>query len=100
MTMRMNRVCVSAQIAAVARTATALGLLDAALVAGGLAGARGAFQFVPVRIWVVAPVVWMLIAAPISAVMLPVMRRWAGVGVVATLTVIFFAIRLRGHVGL
>ena len=52
----------SAQIAAIGLTATALGLLDAALVASGLAGARGSFQFVPMRLWIVAPVLWVLMA--------------------------------------
>jgi len=91
----MNRL--SAQVAAVAVTATAIGLLDAALVTSALAGARGSFQFVPPRIWIVAPAVWVLLAAVATAVVLPLMRRWGGVAVAAALTIAFITIRLRGH---
>jgi arylsulfatase A-like enzyme len=92
--------CVSAHIAAIGLTATALGLLDAALVASGLAGARGSFQFVPMRIWIVAPVMWVLMAALASVVALPLMRRWGGMAVSAALIAVFVAIRLRGHAAL
>ena len=92
----MNRL--SAQIAAVAVTATAIGLLDAALVTIGLAGARGSFQFVPPRIWIIAPAVWVLLAGIAIAVVLPLMRRWGGAVVAAALTIVFLTIRLRDHV--
>jgi hypothetical protein len=87
----------SAQIALAAVAATAIGLLDAALVVNGIAGAGGAFQFVPKRIWVVAPLLWVLLATLTGAVLLPSMRRWGGVCVPALLAVIFLAIRLRSR---
>jgi arylsulfatase A-like enzyme len=87
--------CLSAQIAFAAATATAIGLLDAALVVSGIGGARGAFQFVPARIWVAAPFVWSIVAIPACAAILPFMRRWGGVASSALLCVAFLAIRLR-----
>src|SRR5687767_8484057 len=53
----------SAQITLAAAAAIVIGVVDAALVALGLAGAQGAFQFVPIRIWLVAPMIWTVIAA-------------------------------------
>jgi hypothetical protein len=76
---------------------TAVGLCDAALVQTGLAGAAGAFQFVPARIWIVAPLVWVLIAAAAGLLVLPIMKRWGGVAVPAILAVLFLSIRLRLH---
>ena len=87
--------CVSAQIALVVAGAAAIGLLDAALVVAGIGGARGAFQFVPARIWVAAPLVWLLLAAIASAAALPLLRKWGGVCVPAALGVLFLVIRLR-----
>ena len=91
------RTRVSGQIAAAAIAGTAVGLCDAALVQTGLAGAAGAFQFVPVRIWAVGPLVWVLMAAALCAIVLPLMRRWGGVVVPAILAAGFLAIRLRFH---
>jgi arylsulfatase A-like enzyme len=91
------RIFLSAQIAGVAITALVIGFLDAAMVAMGIAGARGAFQFVPARIWIVSPAVWMAIAVVIGSVVLPLRKRWGGLVVAATLIVIFVTIRLRTH---
>jgi arylsulfatase A-like enzyme len=91
---------VSAQIAVVAIAAAVIGLLDATFVTTGIAGATGAFQFIPARIWVVAPAVWGFLGAAIGLVALPLMRRWGGVFVAAALATTFLAIRLRGHVAL
>src|SRR5262249_28278246 len=96
----MPRLCVSAQIAAAAVTAAVIGLLDAALVTTRLLGAARSFQFVPTRIWVVAPVTWLAVAALTCLLVLPVMRRWGGVCVPAALTIFFLAYRLQWHVAL
>jgi hypothetical protein len=87
--------CLSAQIACAVATATAIGLLDAALVVGGIGGARGAFQFVPARIWAAAPFAWSVVAILASAAILPFMRRSGGVVASTLLCVAFLAIRLR-----
>jgi arylsulfatase A-like enzyme len=88
---------VSAQIAIAALAAALIGLADAALVVGSLLGARGAFQFVPARIWLVAPAVWIVVAVLAGAAVLPFTRRRAGASVAAILVMVFLAIRLRGH---
>ena len=93
----MQRARVSAQIAVIVIAAAVVGLIDAALVQTGLAGAAGAFQFVPARIWIVAPLVWVLIAAAAGLLVLPIMKRWGGVAVPAILAVLFLSIRLRLH---
>ena len=89
--------CVSARIALAAATAIVIGLLDAGLVASGTGGARGAFQFVPARIWVASPVVWVVMATLIGAIIFPFIRRWGGVSVAAILAIVFLSIRLRAH---
>jgi len=91
------RPSVSAQIALVSLAATVIGLIDAALVAGGIAGSAGAFQYIPPRLWIVSPVVWALVAAVPSALLIPLVRNWGGVIAAAALPVVFAAIRLRGR---
>ena len=92
--------CVSAQIAIAALAAALIGLADAALVVGSLLGARGAFQFVPARIWVTSPAVWLVVAVLVGAVVLPFTRRRAGVSVATVLVALFLSIRLRAHLAL
>jgi hypothetical protein len=92
LTRRMPRL--SGQIAAAAIAATVIGLLDAALVATGHLGAARAFEYVPARLWVLAPAVWLSMGAVACAVLLPWMRRWGGVAVTAALAATFAAIRL------
>lgn len=87
----------SAQVAIAAAAALAIGLLDALLVVAGLAGARGAFQFVPARIWIASPAVWLVVATTASAAILPFAKRWGGVLVAVALSGGFLAIRLRAH---
>lgn len=87
----------SAQVVVGALTALAVAALDATLVVLGIAGAGGAFQFVPTRIWVVAPLIWMLLAAVVGGLLLLITRERAGVCVAATISVAFMAIRLRAH---
>src|SRR4051812_13176575 len=91
------RARVSAQIAAAALAGTVFGVADAALVASGLAGARGAFQFVPARIWIVSPVVWVLLAVATAAVLSPLLKRRSAIGMCASLGAIFLGVRLRAH---
>lgn len=90
-------VCLSAQIAFGTLTAIVIGLLDAALVASGTAGARGAFQFVPARIWIASPLAWSLVAILVHAAVLPFLRRWGGLVGSTLLWAAFLAIRLRAH---
>jgi len=92
-----DAVVLSSQIAGVAIVAVAVGLLDAALVSSGLLGARGAFQYVPPRIWVASPAVWTAVAAAIALPLLPLRSRSAGLLAAALPVAIFMAIRLRAH---
>ena len=87
----------SSQIAAAAIVALVVGLFDAALVSGGLLGARGAFQYVPPRIWITSPAVWMAVTATIALVLLPLRSRSATTLALAMPFAIFLAIRLRAH---
>jgi arylsulfatase A-like enzyme len=77
--------------------AAVIALLDAALVITGTAGARGAFEFVPARIWLMAPLVWLVVMLAAAGPVLLVTRRRAGIGVAISLAVIFVSIRLRTH---
>jgi len=88
----------SAQIAASAIAAAVIGLLDAALVTTGHLGAAGAIEYVPARLWIVSPAVWLMLAAAACAIVLPLMRRWGGVCVIAALATAFTAIRLHTRV--
>jgi sulfatase-like protein len=87
----------SAHITRAALVSVAIGVADAALVASGLAGARGAFQFVPLRIWIVGPATWLVIGLPIIVAARLATRRWAGEVASAFLIVLFLGIRLRTH---
>lgn len=87
----------SGQIAFSVVTAIMIGVADAALVAAGLAGAQGAFQFVPARLWVVAPLIWALLAAIVVVMLLTITRRWIGILAPGVLAVLFLTIRLRSH---
>jgi len=92
-----DAVFLSSQIACAAIVAVTVGLLDAALVSSGLLGARGAFQYVPARIWIASPAVWTAVAAAIAVAFLPLRRRSAGLLAAALPVGIFVAIRLRAH---
>lgn len=81
-------------------TAAVVGVLDAALVRFGIAGAQGAFQFVPARIWLVSPVTWVMLAMLAAGAACLVTRRWAGVCAVGAVVIAFVGIRLRAHPGL
>lgn len=85
------------QAAIAAAAAGTIGLLDAALVVTGIAGARGAFEYVPARIWVVAPLAWLGVMLAAGAPVLLITRRRAGVSVAISLAVLFISIRLRSH---
>ncbi|HVJ28193.1 MAG TPA: sulfatase, partial [Vicinamibacterales bacterium] len=87
----------SAQITLAAAAAIVIGVVDAALVALSLAGAQGAFQFVPLRIWLVAPMIWTVIAAITVAGLLLFTRRWIGVLTPGILAIILLAIRLHNR---
>jgi arylsulfatase A-like enzyme len=79
-------------------TAVVVGLLDATLVNLRLLGAAESIQYVPMRIWLVAPAAWLLVAAVACAIVLPLPRRWGGILAPALLAAIFAVIRLRWHV--
>ena len=91
---------VSAQLALVLLTAIAMGVIDAAMVVFGIAGAAGAFQYVPSRLWVVAPVIWAVLGIVLSAGALLCSRRRAGEWTAAALVLTFLAVRLRSHIAL
>ena len=93
----MSPPALSAQVTLMAVAAVVVGLADATLVALGVAGARGAFQFVPARLWVMAPLTWVVVAALTAAVLLPIARRWTGLLVPVALVTILLLIRLRSH---
>lgn len=90
----------SGHIAMAVAAAVVIGVLDAAFVAFGIAGAARAFQFVPARIWIVSPLVWMALSAVLCAVVVPLMPRRGGQTVSTVLGVTFVVIRLRGHAAL
>jgi hypothetical protein len=87
----------SAQIVVGILSAIVIGVADAAMIVFGIAGARGAFEFVPVRIWVVSPLTWLFVAVIAAGPVVVVARRWAGLGVAGTLAIVFVSIRLRTH---
>jgi arylsulfatase A-like enzyme len=85
------------QAAIAVAAAGMIGLLDAALVVTGTAGARGAFEYVPARIWIVAPLAWLGVMLAAGAPVLLITRRRAGVSIAISLAVILISIRLRSH---
>lgn len=88
---------VSAQVAFLVTSAIAIGLVDAALVVIGLAGARGAVEFVPATMWIAAPLTWLMVAAAAALILLPFTRRWFGPGAALDCGLLFVAIRLRSY---
>lgn len=89
--------CAVRQLALAVLAAVVVGVLDAALVVFGIAGAAGAFQYVPARIWIMGPVVWLIVVALIGTAILAFTRRHTGGCVAVVLCVAFAAIRLRAH---
>jgi arylsulfatase A-like enzyme len=87
----------SAQLALVAFTALLTGVCDAALIALRVAGAAGAFEYVPPRIWIAAPLTWAVVGVLAAASVLPFTRRWSGIAVSAVLVLLFICVRLRAH---
>ena len=85
------------QVVIASVAALIVGVLDAALVVFGIAGAGGSFQYVPQRIWLMGPVAWSVVAMLVSVVILPFTRKRAGYGVAVVLCVALAAIRLRAH---
>ena len=90
----------SAQLALALLTAIAVGVIDAAMVVFGIAGAGGAFQYVPSRLWVVAPVIWAVLGVVLIAAALLCSRRLAGECTAAALVMTFLSVRFRTHVAL
>lgn len=70
-----KRIHVSAQASLVAFSALAVGLTDAALIATRRLGAAGAFEYVPQRVWVAAPLCWALVAMVFALVAYPFTGR-------------------------
>jgi sulfatase-like protein len=87
----------SADIPLAALVAAAIGFADAALVAFGLGGARGAFQFVPLRMWIAGPATWLVIGLLLACSVRLATSRWAGVVASALLIALFLGFRLRSH---
>lgn len=85
------------QLTLPAAAAISIGLIDAALIALGLGGARGSFEFVPARLWIVAPLTWMAVGAGFGVAFLPFTRSKLGLLVATALAVTFIGIRLRTH---
>src|SRR5258706_11167711 len=57
--------------------ALAIGLADAATIAGHIAGADRTFQYVPARVWLVAPLCWTALAGFLMIPAFAIARRWA-----------------------
>ena len=85
------------QLALALAAAIAIGLLDAAFIMLGLGGAGGSFEFVPARIWIVAPLVWTSLGVLLGLVSLLASRRKSGLLVTGALALTFLVIRLRAH---
>ncbi|HVL69159.1 MAG TPA: sulfatase [Vicinamibacterales bacterium] len=77
--------------------AAIISLVDATLVVFGLAGAGGAFQFVPARIWIVAPLTWIVLAVLTLPLARVLSRRYAGETTAAALALALLTVRLRHH---
>lgn len=89
--------CAVRQLALAVLAAVVVGVVDAALVVFGIAGAAGMFQYVPARIWVMGPVAWMVVAALTGIAILPITRRHAGACMAVALCVALAAIRMRAQ---
>jgi arylsulfatase A-like enzyme len=74
-----------------------VGALDASLVTFRIGGAAGAFEYVPPRIWIVAPLTWAVVALLLAGAVVLTTRRWTGAAVSAMLVLVFLGIRLRNH---
>lgn len=85
------------QVAFAIGAAVLVGVLDAALVVFGVAGAGGSFQYVPARIWLMGPIAWTVVAVLLGGVILAFTRRRAGQCVAFALGMALVAIRLTAH---
>lgn len=83
----------SAESSLVGLAALTLGVADATLVATSRLGATGAFQFVPSRVWVVAPLCWIVTAFVLAVPSYATSRRRGAVLTVSAMLALFLAAR-------
>jgi arylsulfatase A-like enzyme len=86
---------VSAVFSLLVGTAIAIGLADAALIASLRLGAAGAFQYIPPRLWVIAPLCWVAATSLIALASFAVSRRYGAQLTLIGAIVLFAAVRLR-----
>jgi arylsulfatase A-like enzyme len=87
----------SADLSFVAFAAFAAGFADATLVSRSLFGAAGAFQYVPSRLWVVAPLCWLAAALVLSVPSYVVSRQRGAALTVVAMAALFLYVRLSGQ---
>jgi arylsulfatase A-like enzyme len=81
----------------VGAAAVAIGLADASLIASSILGAAGAFQYIPPRLWLVAPLCWMAAALVLALPSYAVSRRRGAVLTVIAMIALFLGVRFRGQ---
>lgn len=78
-------------------TALAIGLADAALIATARLGAAGAFQYIPARVWMVAPLCWAIVAVVFAVPSYALARRRGGVVTVMAMIALFVGVRFHAQ---
>jgi arylsulfatase A-like enzyme len=84
----------SSQFSLVAFAALAIGLADAALVFSGKLGAGGAFQAIPPRLWVIAPICWAVVAIALAIPIFALSRRHGAACTAIAMGFLFLGIRI------
>ena len=84
----------SAAFSLIAGAAITIGLVDAALIASLRFGAAGAFQYIPPRLWVIAPLCWLAVALLVAIPAVALSRRWGAHATLVAMLTLFFAVRL------
>jgi len=87
----------SAHATLVALAALAIGLADASLVASSKLGAAGFFQYIPLRLWAVAPLCWLAAALALAVPSYAISRNRGAVLTVIAMIGLLLAVRFYGQ---
>ncbi|HEX2120432.1 MAG TPA: hypothetical protein VHL59_02220, partial [Thermoanaerobaculia bacterium] len=90
----MQKRPLSSEVAFLALSAIGVGLLDAALVTSRRLGAAGAFEYVPARLFAIAPLCWLAVAAIVAIPAYVLFRRRGALVTAALLAAMFAGMRL------
>lgn len=88
---------VSAHGSFIALAALVLGLADASLIARSVLGAAGAFQYIPPRVWLAAPICWMAVAVAFALPSFAVSRRRGAALTVIAMIALFLVARFHAQ---